>query len=1604
MGYTVLSYPEWAFAKWKRKSLPSTWCGIMGCRTLCLSLLFLIGGACAQPQCTLITPSLLRVESEETVVVDAQGHNVPFEAEITIQDFPRRELHLASAKVSLDRNNGFLGTAKVKIGSTLPPATRNKQFVYVNVNSTLCKLEKVVLLSQSSGYIFIQTDKTIYTPESLVLYRIYSTSYNLQPIRKTIIIDFVDPDGINVKRDFATNDLTSLSFRLPQYASIGEWTIAVKYEDAPQQNYTTKFEVKEYVLPTVKVILKPEKNYFYVDTKTFRVNIQVLYLYGKPADGYAFVLFGIKKDNVIKEVLESATRVKISHGEGHAELKREQLGKYFSKPEEMVQYRLYVRAKFVSETGSDKLEAHSEDIPFVTSPYKVFLTKTTKYFKPGFPFLVKVSVTYPDGSPAQYIPVVAEPARVVGITQTDGTTHMMLDTSPNIEQLPITVRTNQGDYPAQYQASATLTAKSYHTAYGSGNYLHIGIAGSTIKPGEHIIISFTTRNSDPSLQSQIQHFTYLIMSRGRIIKVGRQPRQPGQTTVAMFLRVTEDYLPSFRIVAYYAVTTTKGRDIVSDSVWVEVVDTCMGTLGVTGYKDKDNEVQRPGLPIKLKLRAEPKAKVVLVAVDQGVFVENKKHRITQSKIWDTVEKGDIGCTPGGGADSAGVFFDAGLAVQTSDRFTTPQRSEWKCQTHSLRRRRSAEYDEGDDDQYINEFWPRVEFPESWYWRMEQMPEKPDTYGISTKILNVFLKDSITTWEVLAVSLSDTKGLCVAPPYEIRVAKDFSIDLKLPHSVVRNEQVEIRAVIYNHKEDKMKVRVELAHNSEYCSLSTNKKNFHQVIWVDGESSAVVPFVIVPLTLGLHDIEVRAAVYGMYVSDSVRKRLKVLPEGLRMTQTVTSMTLNPEAEGKDGVQEITIKALNLNSIVAGTDIDARIILQGILDDRTSEGSIDGATLSPLIVVPSGSVEQNMVTMISNVIAALYLDTTNQWEQVGLHRRGETIKNIKQGYGQQLSYRKADNSFVPLAAREASVWLNAYIIKGFTMAEDLIIVNRNVLCGAIKWLILVKQMSNGQFQEIAPITHTEMMGGIKLGEAESDATLTAFVLIAMLESQNCISVVNNLLFSSNRAADFLMGRYSALRKPYSVAITSYALALAGKLQDTNKLMSAATDMSHWEEQGSPLISVEATSYALLALLKMQKYQPTHAIVRWLKGQKDHGETYRSAQATLIMFQALAQYYTGTKYHNELDLDVTFDFLDRRPLLSYRFNPSNAMLARVHEGRIFRDFVVKAKGKGKCTLKVVYVYYAFVSENERTSSNFDLSVNVKEETMIKRPEVAKATISLEVCARNLKNGDVSMPVIDISMMTGFFPDVDSLEKLMKGVDKYVSKYEINKGAKERANLIIFLDKISHTKQECVKFYAHQFFNVGLIQPASVTVYDYNSPENHSSKFYHMKEGSDLLGRICQGYVCRCVEENCFQQQQNQDEITSSFRVYKACDKSVDYVYKASLVDIQHGENTDYNKMTIKRVIKEGSDESSLGEARTFISHTKCQKALDLKAGRDYLIFGPSSDLWRQPSGYSYIIGKDTWIEWWPNESECQRRVNMDLCDDLDTVSDTLEIWGCTH
>ncbi|XP_077117911.1 A.superbus venom factor 1-like isoform X2 [Ranitomeya variabilis] len=1312
----------------------------------------------------------------------------------------------------------------------------------------------------------------------------------------------------------------------------------------------------------------------------------------------AFVIFGVNKDAVKTSLPNTLRRIPIRDGEGVAVLLSRDLVKNFKNDDDMLEYTLYMSITLITPAGSEIVESELEDINIVKSPYKVLFTKTAKYFKPGMPYDLKVFVIHPDGSPAKKVPVVAKPAMVQGITGEEGTVRLTLNTASSLQSLPITVKTANPALSDARQATASMTVNAYQSA---GNYLYIGISGGEVKPGDIVSVNFFIRNSNPAIQNQIQHFTYLIMNKGRILKLGRQPRNQDQALVYMSLPITEEFTPSFRIIAYYMV----GDEIVSDSIWVEITDSerCIGTLLVTGYNDRDNGVQSPGALMKLKLQADHKAYVGLVVIDKGLNVMSKNFKMSQKKIWDTMSKSDTGCTPGSGANSMGVFYDAGLALQSNYQATTQERSEPQCEVRFVRKRRSFN-DDFDEGEYLpnEDIISRTEFPESWFWRIEPITEKPNNNGISTKILNIFLKDSITTWEVLAVSLSPNKGICVAKPYEIQVKPKLFIDLKVPYSVVRNEQVEIRAVIYNYGQDKVKVRVDLMHNPEFCSLSTGRKNYQQIVNIEAQSSVAVPFTLIPLSLGSHAVQVKASIFGQFVADGVTKKLKVVPEGVRIIKNVKLVTLEPQVKGTDGVQVETVPALDEKGIVPGTEVETIVTIQGKPFSQMEENVIDGSLLSHLIVVPRGSAESNMISLTPTVMATIYLDATNQWDRIGVNRRHEAIKMIYQGYVQQLVFRKADSSYAAFTSLPSSTWLTAFVVRVFAMAQSLVNIEHKVLCDSVKWLILSKQKPDGTFKEDARILHQDMVGDIK-GSSE-DVSLTAFVLIAMLESEKiCTPHVSNLRSSIEKATNFLLSQYSGLTKPYTIAITSYALAMAGSIDQPERLLSGTTDKVQWES-GSRFLTIEATSYALLALLHMSQYNLTGPIVRWITEQKYYGDVSSNTQATFVMFKALAQYQIDIPTRNDMDLLVTLNLPESNlhQSLKYLISPKTAMLARSATTKANKEFSVEAKGKGQATLTAMSVYYALETEKEKGCKNFDLTVTVKDEPTVSRPEGALSTLSVEICVRHLKHSDAAMSILDVSMMTGFTPDIESLNKLMKGVDKYISKFEINKESITKGTLIIYLDKISHTEEECIKFNVHQIFNVGQIQPASVTVYDYYSPENRCSKFYHVDKDSELLAMICQKDVCRCAEGNCFLQQQLGDEIDAIVRLQKVCDPGVDYVYKTQLEEIQHNDNYDNYVMKIISNLKEGSEERVLDKKRNFISHVKCRKALNLKKGHDYLIWGSTEDVWSQPSGYSYIIGKNTWIEQWPNEKECQNAELQNRCEDLLQFSEELEILGC--
>ncbi|XP_066473809.1 complement C3 isoform X1 [Tiliqua scincoides] len=1623
---------------------------------------------------SLITPDILRVESEEQVVVEAHGLNVATEVTISVQDFPQRKNTLYLVKTNLNPQNKMMAVTSIKIpAKDLKKDSKQNQYVYVQASCTQFSLEKMVLVSFHSGYIFIQTDKTIYTPGSAVRYRIFAVGHHLEPLDKTVIVEFETPEGVVVSQNSMPANAPNIRpYNLPEIVSLGTWKIVAKYQDSPQKTFTTQFDVKEYVLPSFEVIIEPSEKFFYVeDDQDFSVSITARFLYGKKLDGVAFVLFGVKMDDEKKSIPDSLTRILVEDGEGEAILTRAMLRKTFPNLQELVGHSLYISVTVMTDSGSDMVLTERSGIAFVTSPYQIHFTRTPKYFKPGMPYELMVYVTNPDGSPAAHVPVVSEPIQATSSTQNDGTAKLILNTPSDSDTLRITVKTNYNRLSENRQAKNNMVATAYTTQDASKNYLHLAVTATELKAGDNLPINFHAKSNNQAVLDQISYFTYIIMTKGKIFKAGRQLRAAGQNLVTMSLPITPDLIPSFRILAYYQVGN---NEIVADSVWVDVKDTCMGKLLVKGATEADNRIHEPGTQMKIKLEGDAKARVGLVAVDKGVYVLNKKHKFTQTKIWDTVEKNDIGCTAGSGRDNLGVFTDAGLSLKTN-KISTPQRSDLKCPRSTRRRRNSVQLIESKANQaakyqnrtlrkccedgmldnpmgyscekrteyvvetiackeafleccrYIRsirderqredelilarsdfeddflsdeEIVSRTEFPESWLWQTEVLPAAPNDQGISSKTVSLFLKDSITTWEVLAVSISDTKGICVADPYEITVMKDFFIDLRLPYSVVRNEQVEIRAILYNYRDKPIRVRVELIHNPAFCSASTAKQRYRQDLLIKSMSSIAVSLVIVPLELGLHDIEVKAAVRGQFVADGVKKKLKVVPEGMTR-KLVKVLTLDPETQGENGVQEVPVKASVLDDMVPGTESETQISVQGNPVAQLIENSIDGTKLNHLIITPSGCGEQNMITMTPSVIATHYLDNTGQWEKIGVERRSEAVKQILQGYTQQMVYKKADNSYAAWKDRPASTWLTAYIAKVFAMASNVVQngINHQILCGSVKWLILERQQPDGMFRENAPVIHGEMVGGYR--GAEPDVSLTAFVLIALLESKPiCKDQVNSLESSITKASDYLAKKYETLERRYTVAITAYALALAGKLNDDTVLMGKSTDNNRWEEFNARTYNLEGTSYALLALLKMKKFTHVGKIVRWLTEQKYYGGTYGHTQSTVMVYQSLAQYSMDIPSHQELALDVSILLPEREAPFNVRINFENALLAKSTETKLNQDFNVRASGQGKGTMTVVTVYNAKIQEVAAQCNNFDLQVSV--EPIHTDVKGALGAVKIKICARYLGNVNATMSIIDVSMLTGFAPATEDLNRLSKGVDRFISKFEVDNPMSERGNVVIYLDKVSHTQNECLQFKAYQYFEVGLIQPAAVKVYSYYNLDEQCIKFYHPDKASGLLNKLCHGDVCRCAEENCFWSNNTKVPFDVQIRIAEACDPRVDYVYKTKLIRIEEENGYDNYIMQVLEVIKAGSDKTVQDKSRKFTSHTKCRQSLNLKQNKDYLVWGVNNDMWPAKNDINYLITKDTWIEKWPNNEECEEEEFQTLCNDFIEFSNSLSILGC--
>uniref|UniRef100_A0A8C1ZEJ2 NTR domain-containing protein n=1 Tax=Cyprinus carpio TaxID=7962 RepID=A0A8C1ZEJ2_CYPCA len=572
--------------------------------------------------------------------------------------------------------------------------------------------------------------------------------------------------------------------------------------------------------------------------------------------------------------------------------------------------------------------------------------------------------------------------------------------------------------------------------------------------------------------------------------------------------------------------------------------------------------------------------------------------------------------------------------------------------------------------------------------------------------------------------------------------------------------------------------------------------------------------------------------------------------------------------------------------------------------------------------------MMFMTLPVIATHYLDSTSQWDTVGMERRNEAVNYINTGYQRQLNYRKSDGSYAAWRDRPSSTWLTAYVAKVFSMAYNIVDIEENVLCSALKWLILHKQTPDGSFKEDSAVMQGEMVGGIQSKDA--DASLTAFVVIAMQEAREiCAGSVASLHESIRKAVSFLEGRLPQLTNPYAVAMMSYAMANAGKL---NKDI-------------------------------LMRYSSQHEGQSSQQGIKKRCFVQHSTVSLL--------------YHG-------FDYSD---------DWSTSAFTQQME---INQFNVTARGTGRATLSVLTLYYARPVEKKSDCTFFDLTVKMEKDN---EGTIASYKLTMDFIYKSDKT-DATMTILDVGLPTGFEVEESDLKQLSSGKERYIQKYEKNTVLSERGSLILYLDKVSHKEVEVISFRMHQMYNVGLLQSAAVTIYEYYSPDARCTKFYHPERTDGAIHRLCKGDLCLCAEENCSYQKKNQ--VREEERLKRACEAGMDYAYKVTVVGMDLKQDSDIYDMKVEQVLREGADGEVQGKVRPFLARPRCREYLGLVKGKSYLIMGRSVDLPELGGSLQYVFGEQTWVEYWPTREESQTREHRERFFGINDLQNSLLSYGC--
>ncbi|XP_058138737.1 ovostatin-like isoform X2 [Dasypus novemcinctus] len=1343
-------------------------------------------------------------------------------------------------------------------------------FITYSATGATLKLgeRRSVAIRPKENVVLLQINKPIYKPGDKVIYRVVSLDINLKTVKELYPVIFLqDPHGNRVQQRVnarSSRGILEGYFQLTLEPIFGQYRIFV--ESLSGEKIHKSFHVNKHVLPKFRITVDAPATILVADPE-FKINVCALYNHGQPVEGN--IQLSVCRSYIFHPICLTAVTSRCKNF-------THQLGKdgCFSQVVDTGAFDLNRRGysrylhmdTLVTETGTGVQHARITSIYIESSMVRISFENMDKTYKQGLPYFGQIQLLHLDYSPIpNQVVQLHLKNKIVGNYTTDvnGIAQFSLDTSemtwPNMT-LEATYKTNEHchapGWVLPYYPKAEFLVHRFYSK--SSSFLKIIPMTERLKCNQknHVTVHYLMNTDNLQDKAYTATFNYLVIAKGVIVLHGQYKAQISDNaktgTFSISIEVSIKLFPSAVMLVY---SLHPGAEMMADSTRLKMKKCFNNKVDLNFSEEKG----LPGSSISLQVSAAPNSLCALLALDQSILLHRAHDQLSEQSIYNhlyprdlsgynyrdhNLEDGQKGpcldaqilyngiyyepASTDFGEDAYDLVKAMGLKVFTNSHLRKPvvcknSRYRYDGQSYSGINSEAAAHSQTSEIAKSYTETLRTSFPEAWVWKLVTT----DSTGVAKIPLTV--PHTITQWNANGFCINDRAGFGISESTFFNVFQPFFVDLILPFSVVQGETFTLKANVFNYMKRCIQICTILEASSTFqatpvstgdenhCTCANEKKSY---AWL------VTPQTLgtVNLTISTETLQINNCGSGSPMasdtawSDIQIKPLLVEPEGIEREITQGSLICTHDSK----VSQPVVLTLPENTVK-----DSARVYWSVL------GDILGSTMQKTQNLLRKSFFHGEKTLVLFTPTIHFFNYLNQTQQMTEEMESEGIAFLSQGYQKELPYKRSDGSYSISGRHDepGNTWITAFVYKSLAQAKRYIYIDDKVQSQTLVWLLNI-QKSDGCFPYLGTIFNKN------LKREDHELSLTAHVTAALMEAGHPVSfeaVQKGLQCLEATWKKRAITTYEQALLAYTFGLASQEDKRAFFFNELSKKAKEEGGSIHWDAEEiiywvepilfsrTSLAHVETTCYGLLALLhkpQLTSEELTYAsqIVRWVAKQQNTYGGFGFMTDTAVAFQALTQYESLTFTKNRQNSVRIFK--DQTFSKSFRVNDRNRLLLQqiplpTTEGR----YTVEVSGKGCVYVQSSLKYNIMLP---RKSSGFSLSVKTANAICrglsdTKFDLIISASILYFVLFKKSyygKHKTSHMAVMDVKMLSGFVPEISSIEQGQVNVK--MQDVEI-----KSPHVYFYLENVTQ-KTIQFSFSIQQEVLVSNIKPASIQLYDY--------------------------------------------------------------------------------------------------------------------------------------------------------------------------------------